>query len=280
MNRMPRWVVLSPHLDDASLSIGGLIAAIRSSAQVEVWTLFCGATFQGPYSEIATWLHQSSGGSTGSRLSWRRQREDRSACRKLGARPRHYPFKDAAYRKTEDGGFMYRTAQPAQWHPQEARMINSVTKTLKRDLLESDIVISPLAIGRHVDHVITRHAAEQARIPNLMYYPDVPYNELFTEQVPAAIEGLASIAYTLTAEQIDDWISAVKCYTTQIPMLERAVGSLPPLIRDYAASSNLGLYSDPASPEIDLSGIGIFRQRKAQPTNIRPRATPGVLGNS
>ena len=258
MNRLPRWVVLSPHLDDAPLSIGGLIAALKSLARVEVWTIFCGATFQGPYSEVAMWLHDSSGGATGSRLSWQRQREDRGACKQLGAKSKHYPFKDAAYRKTEGGDFMYATSQPATWHRNDDRMIADLTKVLSRDLDESDIVLAPLGLGKHVDHIITRLAAEDAKIPGLLYYPDVPYIALFKEHVPAATEGLRAFEYSLTPDQIGAWIAAVKCYTSQLPMLERAAGPMPTLIREYA-SAGLHLYRSSSATQIYLGDIGFFR---------------------
>ncbi|NTU55874.1 MAG: PIG-L family deacetylase, partial [Anaerolineales bacterium] len=38
-----RWIYLSPHLDDAVLSAGGLIyEQTRSGTPVEIWTFMCG----------------------------------------------------------------------------------------------------------------------------------------------------------------------------------------------------------------------------------------------
>ncbi len=257
--RTPRWVVLSPHLDDAALSAGGLIAALRSVASVEVWTIFCGATFLGPYSDLARWLHAASGGSTGSRLSWRRRKEDRAACRRLGAEPRHFRWKDAPYRTSDDGDFLYETCQQATWHPHDNRMIATVTAEVQRGLRDSDVVLAPLAIGGHVDHMITRKVAELLKMPSVMYYPEVPYLETFEEEMKPKTDGLCTLEYTLMAPEIEDWISAVTCYVSQMRMLEEAAGSMPDMIRRYVNSPGLRLYRQCDLVPPDSPKFRVFR---------------------
>ncbi len=102
-----RWIILSPHLDDGVLSCGGLAAALRPKAPVSIWTIFSAAPFRGPWSPAAMWLHGVSGGTTGSRLASRRRREDREACRLLGADYQHFNFKDAPYWKGRGVEFYY-----------------------------------------------------------------------------------------------------------------------------------------------------------------------------
>jgi len=259
MKRTPRWVFLSPHLDDATLSAGGLIAALGSVAPVEVWTIFCGASFQGPYSELAQWLHESSGGSTGRRLSWQREREDRSACRRLGAQPKHFPWKDSPYRKTKDGDFMYNGDARTTWHSDDNPMIESIAANLMRSFQDCDVVVAPLGIGNHVDHLITRRAAEIANPASLLYYAEVPYVVTYQEQVSTKTERLCTIDYTLRASDVDDWLGAVRCYVTQMRLLEKSVGPVPEMIYRYATSTGLRLYRPCESPGPDLSRFGFFR---------------------
>ena len=254
-----RWIILSPHLDDASLSIGGLIAALRRFVRVEVWTIFCSATFQGPYSEVAQWLHESSGGATGIRLSWLREKEDRGACRRLGASPRHLPWKDSPYRKTTDGKFMYNGRVQPRWHSDDEKMLVSIASDFKKEFRDGDVIVAPLSVGNHVDHQITRRVAEMVNPPTLLYYPDFPYVVTYNEQLPQKTERLCTIEYTLTPGEVDDWIAAVRCYVTQMRMLERAVGSVPELVRQYATGNGLHLFRPRDSQVPDLSAFGFFR---------------------
>lgn len=242
-----RWIILSPHLDDGALSCGGLAVALRAFATVEIWTLFCKASFKGPYSEVAQWLHESSGGPTGSRLSWRRGSEDKAACRVLGAGHRHFAWKDAPYRKTPHGTFMYPACQLDTWHPADEPMIESITQTLRKSFNPGDIVVAPLGIGSHVDHLITRQAAERAGHASLLYYPDIPYAEIHDDDVTRKTEGMRRFDYQLEHPHVDAWIDAVKRYATQIAMLENSAGPLPDLIRRYAASQHLCLFGTQAA---------------------------------
>ena len=259
MKRNPRWVFLSPHLDDAPLSAGGLITALRSRVKVQVWTLFCGATFQGPYSEVAMWLHESSGGQTGSRLSWQREREDRGACRKLGAQHKHLPWKDSPYRKAKDGRFMYDGQPRTTWHEDDDAMVASIAATLKKDFRDDDVVVAPLAVGNHVDHVITRHVAELVNPATLLYYEDIPYVVTFKEQLSEKTDRLCPLDYSLGDGDVDDWIGALRCYVSQMRMLEKSVGSVPQLVRTYANGNGLRLYRPCDSQLPDLSAFGFFR---------------------
>ena len=252
-----RWIVLSPHLDDAALSIGGLIAALTCFARVEIWSLFCNASFQGPYSELADWLHAEAGGATGSRLAWARKMEDRRACRQLGAAARHFEWKDTPYRKGADGRFLYHATQPGRWHDGDNPLIADMITQLGRSLGELDVLLSPLAVGGHVDHLIARHAAETLRGPTLMYYPDVPYVQLFPEQVAEAIDGLCPVRYKLRRDEIVTWIASVKSYVSQIRMLESAAGRVPELISRHARESAV-LYRSCEHSSSDLKDYRIF----------------------
>ena len=87
--------VLSPHLDDAALSVGATVrAAVRAGASARVVTVFAGdpasALPAGPWD-------RGSGFSTHGAASTRRREEDRAACRTMGAEPVWLPFPDEQY---------------------------------------------------------------------------------------------------------------------------------------------------------------------------------------
>jgi LmbE family N-acetylglucosaminyl deacetylase len=97
-----RIVVVSPHLDDAALSLGAAIAnASAGGAAVTVLTVFAGdpdaTVAAGPYD-------RSCGYATAGEAARARREEDRRACAALGAIPVWLPFGDAQYQlgRSED----------------------------------------------------------------------------------------------------------------------------------------------------------------------------------
>jgi LmbE family N-acetylglucosaminyl deacetylase len=92
-----RIVVLSPHLDDAVLSLGATIArAVESGARVEVLTVFAG----NPDSNAPTddW-ERKTGFATAGEASRRRREEDRAACAVLGSIPRWFDYGPEPYER-------------------------------------------------------------------------------------------------------------------------------------------------------------------------------------
>ncbi len=93
------WIYFSPHFDDAVYSCGGLIAhQTRQGHTVEVWTLCGGDLPRGPYTAFIEELHARWGTAEGA-VALRRA-EDRLACGRLRAAPRHFPIPDCVYRRS------------------------------------------------------------------------------------------------------------------------------------------------------------------------------------
>jgi LmbE family N-acetylglucosaminyl deacetylase len=88
-------VVLSPHLDDAALSLGATIAAlVKRKIDVAIVTVFSGdPSYVGPPS---AWDIER-GAVTAGEVFLQRREEDRLACDALGARPVWLPFVDDGY---------------------------------------------------------------------------------------------------------------------------------------------------------------------------------------
>lgn len=92
MNTIPgsRIVVLSPHLDDAVLSLGASIAdAVVSGADVSIVTAYAGDPAR--QDEPSAWDRRAGFTSSHEALEARRE-EDREACTALGATPVWLPF--------------------------------------------------------------------------------------------------------------------------------------------------------------------------------------------
>jgi LmbE family N-acetylglucosaminyl deacetylase len=97
-----RVVVVSPHLDDAVLSLAATIArATRSGAHVDVLTVFAGD----PASDTPAGGWDSRGGfATEGEAATARRAEDREACSIIGAEPAWLPFGDGDYAQGRDRG--------------------------------------------------------------------------------------------------------------------------------------------------------------------------------
>src|SRR3989304_1899066 len=100
---MTHRVYLSPHLDDALLSCGGLVAQqVAGGDEVTVFTVCAGDSPVGELTPFAYELHRRWGGA-GSPMGLRRA-EDLVACGRLGASVVHLGFADAIYRHAAHGG--------------------------------------------------------------------------------------------------------------------------------------------------------------------------------
>lgn len=106
-------VVLSPHLDDAALSLGGTISqATRSGARVDVVTVFANdpesTAGAGPWDAVC-------GFGSAAEAAMGRREEDRRGCELLGARPVWLPFADDEYeRDVDDDGLWDAVAEVAE----------------------------------------------------------------------------------------------------------------------------------------------------------------------
>src|SRR5215212_8855307 len=95
-----RWIYLSPHLDDAVLSAGGLIyEQTRSGNAVEIWTFMCGYPPPGEVSPFAEQNHTQWGFPSAEEATSARRAEDQNAAAIIGAQVLHFDFLDCIYRR-------------------------------------------------------------------------------------------------------------------------------------------------------------------------------------
>ncbi len=100
LNENMRWIYLSPHLDDAVLSAGGLIyEQAQAGIPVEIWTIMCGYPPIGEVSAFAEFQHQQWGFGSAEEAMRARREEDQNAAAILGAQAVHFDFLDCIYRR-------------------------------------------------------------------------------------------------------------------------------------------------------------------------------------
>lgn len=207
-------LLVSPHLDDAPLGCGELLA--RSSG-AQVVTVMAGI----PDTDLPlTHYDVNSGFTSAHQAVTERRREDRRALSVLGAVPRHLDFLDCQYAMPNDLGEII--AALVGWF----------------DAFPSDTVAIPVGIG-HPDHETVARAA-RAALRNvaprpIIAYEELPYRVLRPGAVEEALLG-ASIAEGLTyafdpLEPARDGLvwkrAALACYRSQAWALDETCCVVP-----------------------------------------------------
>lgn len=178
-----RPIFLSPHPDDAVLSCGGLIYQFAQAGERPiVLTIFGGDPPAGvPLSTFARSLHQR--WQLSEEAPAARRDEDRAACDRLGAYLIHLPFADAVYRvEPVTQRQLYDSEESIFGEVCDQEIGDRVADALRSrvERLNSGGSFArlyiPLTAGQHVDHVITRLAAERLN-EEAFYYEDYPYAE-------------------------------------------------------------------------------------------------------
>lgn len=212
------WVYFSPHPDDAAMSCGGIIhQQVRSGDTVLIWTLFSGDPPVGDLTPFATSLHRRWGVSAVAAMASRRD-EDRRAADRLGAELYSFNLPDCIYRRLPDGKPLVNREEDL-WqplNPGETQLVVQLAALTAATLPEDAHLVCPLGIGAHVDHTLTRAAAESLG-RNLYFYADFPY---------AGQEGALSGAwiapqfkthhFALSADDLLAWGDAIAAHASQI----------------------------------------------------------------
>ncbi len=234
-----KWVYLSPHFDDISLSCGGLVwEQTHANDSVSIWTV-CAA--QPPVQEISPFAQelQARWGVGENAISHRRT-EDLNSCRLLGAAYRHFTIPDCIYRRHPiTGEHIYTTEGSLNGpvHLGDATLITSLREEMRGALPSDAILVCPLGLGNHVDHQITRLAAEGLYRP-LWYYADYPYVLRWEEQLKELTQkGWESQVYPISAPALAAWRDSVAAHGSQISTFWATVDEMQQAITRYLRSS-------------------------------------------
>lgn len=213
-----RWIYLSPHLDDAVLSAGGLIyEQTNSGIPVEIWSFMCGFPTDAEESPFAQSMHAQWGFASAEEAVRARRKEDVSAANIVGAKTLHFDFLDCIYRRAENGEWPY---DDIYLPPQEmdAELAAQIAGAISARLKPDDVLACQLSVGSHVDHVLVRQAAELLGRP-LLYDVDVPYIFYKPEEFAPKSAGMTESVRSITEAGLKSWKEAVIAYESQLPAL-------------------------------------------------------------
>ena len=154
-------LVLSPHLDDAVLSVGGLLA--QEATVSEVLTLCTKLPLEQPEAMATV---------------QKRQKEDTLAMKELGVSYRHLDELDA-YHRRHLAKRVYPTLPSlfAGINGNDPLTAKKIAELIASGAKSEDTLLCPLGVGAHVDHLLCAGAGAllKNRGYNVLFYEDFPY---------------------------------------------------------------------------------------------------------
>lgn len=166
-----KWdiVVLSPHLDDAVLSLGQhIIKWKKEGKKIKVVTVF---TKFGDGKNIPNYSNDylmRSGFKVVGEFEKARIVEDKMAMEKLGVDYEHWGFTDAGFRG------VYESREKllrGKIDNKDQTLVRNIGEKVRK--IETNLLLIPYGVGGHVDHLIVKKVTEKMSDKN--YYLDVPY---------------------------------------------------------------------------------------------------------
>jgi LmbE family N-acetylglucosaminyl deacetylase len=144
-----RNIIISPHIDDAFFSLGGLLLKDRGKRQKVVDIFSISGFHKLKLNDVK-------------KVTQIRRREEMINAKRLGVDVDFLPFRDREEAKS--GG--------------EAKLAERIRRSLARYVREGDRIFFPLAIGDHADHnLVSRIALGMLKSAGgrIYFYEDLPY---------------------------------------------------------------------------------------------------------
>ena len=239
-----RWIYISPHLDDAVLSAGGLIyEQTRAGMDVEIWNFMCGFPPSEELSTYAQVLHFQWGISSAAEVVTARRAEDLRAATLVGAKTVYFDFLDCIYRRGRNGDWLYSYAFDPP-HEEEADLPAQIAKAISARLKPTDQLVCQFGLGSHVDHILVRRAVDLLQLP-VLYDVDIPYLFKSPEELATNTAGMKEHTHRITEAGLKSWQDAISAYESQISSLFDSSDAMREQIKSYwAENSGLRLWSN------------------------------------
>ncbi len=234
-------IYLSPHLDDVTLSCGGQIfQATNAGQRVLIATITAGDPPNSAVSGYAQSLHDRWALATDAVAA--RRAEDEAANAILGADTLHWALPDCIYRYHPTTGAPFYVSDPdifGEVNPAELPVVATLSAQIAALPAHRQLYV-PLTIGHHVDHQLTRLAAERA-FPQaqLCYYEDYPYAQkpgALAQVIPPGDPTWQATTVPLMEAAIQAKIAAIAAFKSQFSTFFQDLADLERQIRTFTAS--------------------------------------------
>jgi LmbE family N-acetylglucosaminyl deacetylase len=200
-----RVLAVSPHLDDATFSVGGTLAALAGAGH-EVTVLTCLTASVPDPTGFALACQLDKGLPPDVEYMALRRAEDAAAMAVLGARAVHLGLPEAPHRGYASAADLF-----AGVHEGDA-VWRSLAAALEEH--DADLWLAPQALGGHVDHLQVLRAVAGLDRP-VLWWRDSPY----VLRDPAAVPGPDlpdGLAEVRLPQDLDRRAEACACYPTQL----------------------------------------------------------------
>lgn len=228
------WIYLSPHFDDVAFSCGGLVwEQVESGEKVSVWTICAGDVPAGQISQYANSLHKR--WETDRGAVNKRRAENMLANRGMGATSRNFSIPDAIYRSSPVDGFPMYTSDSdlfSEIRLDEIHQIEILRDELDQALPLDCELVSPLALGGHVDHYLVRTAAEQLN-RRLWYYADFPYSINPEQDLDESDREMEGLLFPISEVGLRVWQESVAAHESQLSTFWSGTDQMREAIRAY-----------------------------------------------
>jgi LmbE family N-acetylglucosaminyl deacetylase len=244
------WIYLSPHFDDAALSCGGQVwEEAQRGEKVSIWTVCAGESPSANLSPFAQELHAR--WKLDQNAPARRRIEDQISCQRLGTSSRYFSIYDCIYRRHPGTGeTMYadEAALNGLLQAGDYQVIQSLQDWIIRPQELDAIFVCPLALGNHVDHQLTRRAAEGTNL-SLWYYADYPYVlKCISQLEQMEAEGWVSQVFPISQDGLEAWLDSISAHASQISTFWENDLAMRQAVADYLHSNGgIRLWRKPAA---------------------------------
>jgi LmbE family N-acetylglucosaminyl deacetylase len=213
---MPTALALSPHLDDAAFSCGGLLHSLAQAGWRVVMTTIFTASVDAPTGFALACQTDKGLGPEVDYMHLRRAEDARAALALGIAPPRHLPFREAPHRGYASAADLFHAVRP------EDGIVPDLTRAIRDLLAETtpDLILAPQAIGGHVDHVQVVRAlnAAEPHAP-ILWWRDFPYtvrSQTPKEPLRPLFADLPEAEYRLGSTNQAAKAAACAAYATQL----------------------------------------------------------------
>lgn len=201
-------LILSPHYDDAPLSLGAALLAGVFGENPEVAIVFSRSKY----------TKDLPGTGDVEIVSATRAAEERQAAEKMGYRVSFLGFGETYARK---GYIKWQHIYDLR-REQDDEIWPGVLSTLERLAEHEDLILAPLGCGDHIDHRIVREALIHCvrRKPDLRvgFYEDLPYCEELSDSAimeKVSALGALNLRPMITSVGIEAKMAVLGCYQSQ-----------------------------------------------------------------
>lgn len=225
---MKTALALSPHLDDAAFSCGGLLAVLRDAGwRTVVATVFTRSVSSPTGFALACQLDKGLA-ATVDYMALRRA-EDAAACALLDAEWQWLDFAEAPHRGYDSAPALFGPMHDDAW-----RDISPAIAALLVEL-RPDLVLSPSGMGGHVDHRhVIRAALPLVPAGRHAFYRDAPY-AIRNPGAPRHVDIPGMVCANVNiAAGLDRKIAASTAYVSQVGFQFGGAGPAGAALRQFA----------------------------------------------